>query len=172
MIVIGLGCGRSGTASLANLIDSQDRAICFHELNPTCAAFEGNPRSVLNTVGLAIGVGCMIVAILYFDYHLQYNAGHENEGRIHRVIRHVRDADGTRYDLGTRPVGPHLKEAFPEVEEAVRVLNREMWVSHGDRGFNEWVATVDSSFARVFTVPMVRGDARTGRKAARCDRSS
>lgn len=50
MIVIGLGAGRTGTASLSDLFNSQKDAICFHELNPTCAAFEGNPQSILNTI--------------------------------------------------------------------------------------------------------------------------
>jgi hypothetical protein len=34
MIVIGLGTGRSGTASLANLVNSQKDALSFHEMNP------------------------------------------------------------------------------------------------------------------------------------------
>ncbi|MDR3706544.1 MAG: hypothetical protein P4L28_11635 [Paludibacteraceae bacterium] len=50
MIVFGLGSGRTGTASLSFLIGSQKNAICFHELNPTGAVFEGNPQPILNTV--------------------------------------------------------------------------------------------------------------------------
>lgn len=49
-IVIGLGSGRSGTASLASLIDRQPGGICFHEANPACAVFAGNPQSHLNIV--------------------------------------------------------------------------------------------------------------------------
>ena len=50
MIVIGLGTGRSGTASLAKLIDAQRGGVCFHELNPTCSKFTGTPRPILNTI--------------------------------------------------------------------------------------------------------------------------
>ncbi|MCK9259477.1 MAG: hypothetical protein M0P63_06895 [Azoarcus sp.] len=50
MIVIGLGSGRTGTASLAKLIDSQRNALCFHELNPAGAVFEGNPQPLRNTI--------------------------------------------------------------------------------------------------------------------------
>lgn len=50
MIVLGLGSGRTGTASLSYLISAQTGAICFHELNPTGAVFEGNPRPILNTI--------------------------------------------------------------------------------------------------------------------------
>jgi len=50
MIALGLGSGRTGTASLSYLIGSQKSAICFHELNPTGAVFEGNPQPILNTI--------------------------------------------------------------------------------------------------------------------------
>lgn len=50
MIVIGLGTGRSGTASLAKLINSQRDALCFHEMNPSCARFEGAPQPILRTI--------------------------------------------------------------------------------------------------------------------------
>ncbi len=50
MIIIGLGSGRTGTASMAALINAQPDAVCFHELNPTCAAHAVNPQSVLNTI--------------------------------------------------------------------------------------------------------------------------
>lgn len=49
-IVIGLGTGRSGTASLAALIDRQPGGICFHEMNPAGAIFSGNSQAHLNTL--------------------------------------------------------------------------------------------------------------------------
>ena len=50
MIVIGLGTGRSGTASLAKLLNAQHDAHCFHEMNPSCVRFSGTPRPILNTI--------------------------------------------------------------------------------------------------------------------------
>jgi hypothetical protein len=49
-IVIGLGSGRSGTASLTALLDRQSGGICFHEMNPSCAVFSGNPQPQINGV--------------------------------------------------------------------------------------------------------------------------
>lgn len=49
-IVIGLGSGRSGTASLTSLIDRQPGGICFHEMNPAGAVFQGNPQPHVNAV--------------------------------------------------------------------------------------------------------------------------
>lgn len=50
MIVIGIGTGRSGTASLAKLLNTQRDAVCFHEMNPSCVRFHGTPRPILNTI--------------------------------------------------------------------------------------------------------------------------
>jgi len=50
MIVIGLGPGRSGTSSFAELLSRQDDALCFHELNPACVRAAATPRPIRNTI--------------------------------------------------------------------------------------------------------------------------
>jgi len=50
VIVIGLGTGRSGTASLARLLNAQTESLCFHEMNPSCVRFEGTQRPIMNTI--------------------------------------------------------------------------------------------------------------------------
>src|SRR4051812_7439769 len=50
MIVIGLGTGRSGTASLAKLLNAQKDSICFHEMKPSAVRFSGTPRPFINTI--------------------------------------------------------------------------------------------------------------------------
>lgn len=50
MIVIGLGTGRSGTASLARLLNAQTNSLCFHEMNPSVVRFSGTPRPFLNAI--------------------------------------------------------------------------------------------------------------------------
>lgn len=49
-IVIGLGSGRSGTASLTSLLDRQTGGVCFHEMNPAGSVFSGNPQPSMNTL--------------------------------------------------------------------------------------------------------------------------
>lgn len=50
MIVIGLGTGRSGTASLAKLLSAQKDAVCFHEMFPSLVRFSGTPRPFINAI--------------------------------------------------------------------------------------------------------------------------
>lgn len=49
-IVIGLGSGRCGTKSLANLLDAQPDTICFHELNPSSMSWNGAQSSVSSMI--------------------------------------------------------------------------------------------------------------------------
>lgn len=50
VIVIGLGAGRTGTASLAKLVSAQKNALCFHEMNPSCVRHAGTPQPAINMV--------------------------------------------------------------------------------------------------------------------------
>ena len=42
--------GARATASLTQLLDNQENAVCFHELNPTCAHFSDNFAPIKNTI--------------------------------------------------------------------------------------------------------------------------
>ena len=118
--------------------------------------------SILNILGLAVGIACMLLAVLYVGYQFRFDQHHEKSDRIYRVIRKIQDVSGERYDLGTKPVAPHLRDKFPEVETVTRMLVRGMWASNEDRGFNTRVCITDAEMFDVFTLPMIVGDPKTG----------
>ena len=118
--------------------------------------------SLLNILGLAVGIACMLLAVLYVGYQFRFDQHHEKSDLIYRVIRKIQDVSGERYDLGTKPVAPHLRDKFPEVEAVTRMLVRGMWASNEDRGFNTRVCITDAEMFDVFTLPMVVGDPKTG----------
>jgi len=47
-IIFGLGSGRSGTASLAGLFNTQPDTVCFHELNPSAMSWQGAEGTVIS----------------------------------------------------------------------------------------------------------------------------
>ena len=118
--------------------------------------------SILNILGLAVGIACMLLAVLYVGYQFRFDQHHEKSDRIYRVIRKIKDVSGERYDLGTKPVAPHLRDKFPEVEAVTRMLVRGMWASNEEHGFNTRVCITDAEIFDVFTLPMVVGDPKTG----------
>lgn len=50
MIIFGLGSGRCGTHSLAEMLNRQKDTICFHEMNPSAMSWVGAEANVLATI--------------------------------------------------------------------------------------------------------------------------
>ena len=121
--------------------------------------------SLLNILGLAVGIGCVLLAMLYVEHQFRFDQHHEKSDRIYLLMRKLEDAGGTHYDLGTKPVAPHLRGRFPEVEAVTRTLMRSMWASRGNRGSSARVCVTDAEMFDIFTLPMVAGDPQTGLNA-------
>ena len=122
--------------------------------------------SFINLLGLAIGMACCILILLYVQDELSYDRFHENADRIYRVSREWFNEDGTsNLHLGqvAPPIGPLLLNDFPDIVEAVRLSTPgRMLVSHGDKHFlEENVIFAEENFFKVFTFPLVQGDPDT-----------
>ena len=81
--------------------------------------------SFINVAGLAIGVACCILILLFVRSELSYDTFHENADRIHRI--------GLRFNVGSNQfdaaVGPvpaanALMNDYPEVIAATRIYAR------------------------------------------------
>ncbi len=111
----------------------------------------------LNVIGLAIGITCCMLILLYIRNELSYDRYHEHADRIYRVV----NGDSAR----TPPAaGPALKELFPEVEEYARMRGAiNIWMmSYKETGFNESdVYRASKGVFDVFSFPLVRGNPQT-----------
>ncbi len=122
--------------------------------------------SFINLLGLAIGMACCILILLYVQDELSYDRFHENADRIYRVSREWFNEDSTSsLHLGhvAPPIAPLLLNDFPDIVEAVRISTPgRMLVSHEDKHFlEENVLFAEASFFKVFTFPLVEGDPDT-----------
>jgi putative ABC transport system permease protein len=119
-------------------------------------------HSILNITGLAVGMACTIVILLWVRYELSFDRYHENAERIYRVATdlHYGSLQG-KYAVSCPPVGPTIQRDFPEVEKAVRfhlVWGRPV-VQYGDKQFVEnGVIYADNTVFDVFTLPLLRGN--------------
>lgn len=120
----------------------------------------------INVLGLAIGMACCILILLYIRDELSYDTYHVNADRIYRVTREWHNASGeTSLHLGhvAPPISPLLKQDFPEIEQAVRLLNvSNSVVSFGETRFVEQqFFFADAELFEIFTLPLVQGDPQT-----------
>lgn len=124
--------------------------------------------SFINITGLAVGLTGAILILLYVQQELRYDRHHEHANRIYRVIREIHNDNGPSKVLSPGTSGalaPALKDAFPEIQEAVRVGNRwQTWVRHEDKGFYEYFCVTDANIFDVFSIPLIKGDPQTALK--------
>ncbi len=117
----------------------------------------------INIVGLAVGMTCCMMILLYTHYELSYDRVHKNRGRIYRVVRDSEQSGVVRHVATTpSPLAPAVQRGLPEVKYAIRMLPQEHLVRFEKKAFvEERFFYVDSTFFKVFTSPLQRGNPQT-----------
>ena len=123
-------------------------------------------QSTINILGLAIGLTCCILILLFVRDELSFDKFHENHDRIYRVTRRWLNEDGAvslHLAFVAPPIGPLLKNDFPEIEHAVRIIGTGgLLVSHGDTYFEEDLFFfAEEDVFDLFSFNMIKGDPST-----------
>lgn len=119
--------------------------------------------SLINIVGLSIGVAACLLILQYVSFELSYENFHANKDRIYRVKQDRYDNGklSTEWAAGAYAVGNSFKEAIPEIEDYVKLLHRDpvvTEVNHQPMQIKK-VFFASASFFRIFTYPVIAGDA-------------
>lgn len=120
--------------------------------------------SFINIIGLAIGITCCILILLYVRDELSYDRYHKHAGRIYRVGLHgIIGTNEINATFTAAPMAEVLMLEFPEVEQACRLRNFGFPViRYEDKVFSEerffWA---DSNIFEIFTIPFIQGDPKT-----------
>src|SRR4051812_39371996 len=95
--------------------------------------------SLLNVLGLTIGISFSLFLIFYIRDELNYDRYHEKVDRIYRIVTYIQERDKhTNWTITQLPLGPTLKKDFPEVEESVRFVGKERTLfKNGENNFYE-----------------------------------
>lgn len=119
--------------------------------------------SVINILGLAVGIASCIVILLYVQYEFSFDRFNSNYRHIYRVCTDV-DWFGKKMTTAMTPsnLGPALKENFPGVANYVRIDDQRAMTeiikvndeSYSQRGF----IFADPSFFSVFSFHLLRGN--------------
>lgn len=124
--------------------------------------------SLLNILGLAIGISFSLLLIFYIIDELSYDRYNEKADRIYRVNAYVKepDKDTMRWAITPFPMGEALSKDYPEVEEAVRFVgagggNDIMYKNGDQRLYENKVFFVDSNIFKVFTHKFIEGNPKT-----------
>ena len=123
--------------------------------------------SLLNTIGLSIGMACFLLIMLYVLNESSYDRYNADAGLIYRVNEHIKFGDFL-YNGALTPgiMGPSFAREFPQIQEYTRLKNNGgLVISKGSDHIREdHVIYADPSIFKVFTLPMIAGDPETSLK--------
>ena len=119
--------------------------------------------TLINVLGLAIGMTCCLLIFLYVQHELNYDQFHEKKDRIYRVVTDIKTPTETiNIDVTSAPMPTYMKADFPEVEDMVRLEGADLLIQRGEQTFQEDESMfADATFFRVFDFPLLRGNPNT-----------
>ena len=120
--------------------------------------------SLINLLGLALGMAACLLIFLYVQDELRFDRHHPQAEIIYRVTSRFRTGGPDTRTAGSGiDVGPALRETFPEIKEAVRLKSLPaVRIGKGRQLFSENdFYRVDANLFRVFSYPMRQGDPAT-----------
>ena len=119
--------------------------------------------SLINILGLSIGMACSVLIVLFIIDELSYDRHHKNYDNIYRIGINAKlgGKEQKGFVVGA-PVGAILKERVPEILSFTRITNfnvDEFTIKKDDRFYLEKnVFYTDSSFFDVFDVEIIHGN--------------
>ena len=127
--------------------------------------------SFINVIGLAIGLTCCLLITMYIYQELGYDTQHKNGNRLYQLgTISIQEGKEDRNATTPAPMGPTMKQVFPEIESATRILPAfqddktllQYTAGNNVRSFYETRGYfADSTFFRLFTYKFKEGDANT-----------
>ena len=120
--------------------------------------------SFINVFGLALGLACSLLIILWVSDELRYDQFHARGAQLYQVMENQAwsgvEVNTTPATPGT--LAPALKAEIPEVENAVKVTwEQEDLLTVGDKANKEKGHYASPEFFRMFSFPLVQGNPAT-----------
>ena len=122
--------------------------------------------SLINISGLAIGMACCILILLWVQDELSFDRFHLHANRMGRVIAAV-DFSGQRpWAVTEAPLAKALKEEFPDIVQSTRVqLGAQFQVRYKEKQFKEiHNIFAEPDFFEMFTFPFLSGSPQNALK--------
>ncbi len=119
--------------------------------------------SFINIGGLAIGMACSILIMLWVYDEISFDTFNENGENIYRVVSDWETWNWNGLPISPEPLGPAILEGTPEVNNMFRILDYgKAVVKYNNSAFYESKGIIaDPSIFMMFTFPFADGDPNT-----------
>lgn len=118
--------------------------------------------SILNTLGLAIGISGIIFAILYWNEEHSYNEWNPEKENVFQVVNDL--GGGNIWASNVAPMSQHIKAWAPEVESFCYLNNwyfKEIISLNGKKELVDKIMDSQSNFFSFFPFEFIEGDGKT-----------
>ncbi|MCP4724754.1 MAG: FtsX-like permease family protein, partial [bacterium] len=121
--------------------------------------------SAIKIFSLSIGLATSVLILIWVQYELSFDMFHENSDSIYRMASSY-EFNGIERTAPwfPRPMGPALKESFPEIIDFVRYDHRMNFdrIQYGDVvDYGSTILMTDRSFLEVFDFKFLAGNPET-----------
>jgi len=117
--------------------------------------------TIINIIGLAIGLTCTILIALFVQNELSYDKHHKNYEKIYRLESHFSIQESEDHFAATAlPLGPALKLEYPQdVAEYCRFMDMDnnLFLYKEKQFFEDNVYYADSTLTDMFTHEFIAG---------------
>ena len=115
--------------------------------------------SGLNIIGLATGMACSILILLWVQDELSFDKFNRKPDHIFRLTCKVSDVEAA---VVPPPLANAIKTEIPAVSNATRIAALQKMITIGTKKFNEKrILYTDSNFLQIFNYPLLKGNAAT-----------
>ena len=121
--------------------------------------------SVINLIGLVLGIAGCLLMLMYIQYEFSYDGFHEKKDRIYRLGDNMEYGGNVSKTASTpSPWGPALLADYLGIESMTRLrrFGSRYTMRYEDRSFYQRkVLFAESSLFDIFTFPLIKGNPST-----------
>jgi len=127
--------------------------------------FRNKSYSIINILGLAIGMACCLLILMFVKDELSYDNYHQDGERIHRMgLNRIYPGRERQYAMIPAGYGDIMVNEYPEVEDVCRLASfpGNTTFKNGEDFYEEsgriWA---DTNFFQFFSIPLLQGNKET-----------
>jgi ABC-type antimicrobial peptide transport system permease subunit len=121
--------------------------------------------SVINVIGLAIGLASCLMLMLYVSYEWNYDKQSKDWKNVYQVMMNFKDANGAIGGTGGETgnvIAQTIKEEIPEVEATARIgYGGQSLIANGENSFKKEAKFADPGLLKIYNYAFVAGNPET-----------
>ncbi|MFH1942924.1 MAG: ABC transporter permease [bacterium] len=123
--------------------------------------FRHKGYSLIHISGLAIGIACCTLILLWVRDELSYDRFHENRDHLYRVALDPLGANEVHEMVTPGILAGIMKKEFPEVIKSTRYTSYRLSFKINNTSIEEYGGFADPDIFQMFTFPFTKGDPAT-----------